>query len=131
MRARLRYQPARHNGNQYCLPEEAQAIERLVKEILDAGDPQQLDQPIQGSHPDGFLREHKIDLSGRKSSGSTWHRLKTPLFSPSTKSRLTSAGSRPQKGQPRNGAGEIFMPATAEIARETVSAANRFGTRDQ
>jgi hypothetical protein len=28
----------------------------------------------------------------------------------------------PAKSQPRNGAGEIFMTATAEIARETVSA---------
>ena len=28
-------------------------------------------------------------------------------------------------------AGEIFMTAAAEIARETVSATNRFGTRDQ
>jgi hypothetical protein len=32
---------------------------------------------------------------------------------------------RPQKSQPRNGAGEIFMTAAAEIARKTVSAANR------
>jgi hypothetical protein len=31
------------------------------------------------------------------------------------------------KSQPRNGAGEIFMTAAAEIARATVSATNRFG----
>ena len=35
-----------------------------------------------------------------------------------------------QKSKPRNGAGEIFMTAAAEIARETVSTTNRFGTRD-
>jgi hypothetical protein len=35
--AGLRYLPVQHNGNQNCSPEEAQAIERLVKEILDAG----------------------------------------------------------------------------------------------
>jgi hypothetical protein len=29
-----------------------------------------------------------------------------------------------EKNQPRNGAGEIFMTAAAEIAPETVSAAN-------
>jgi hypothetical protein len=34
---------------------------------------------------------------------------------------------RPKKSQPRNGAGEIFITAAAEIARETVSATNRFG----
>jgi hypothetical protein len=32
-----------------------------------------------------------------------------------------------EKSQPRNGAGEIFITAAAEIARETVSATNRFG----
>jgi hypothetical protein len=36
-----------------------------------------------------------------------------------------------EKSQPRNGAGEIFMPAAAEIARQTVSAANRSMTRDR
>jgi hypothetical protein len=30
----------------------------------------------------------------------------------------------PQKSKPRNGAGEIFVTAVAEISRETVSAAN-------
>jgi hypothetical protein len=30
-----------------------------------------------------------------------------------------------EKSKPRNGAGEIFMTAPAEIARETVSGANR------
>jgi superfamily I DNA and/or RNA helicase len=35
--AGLRYLPVQHNGNQNCSPEEAQAIERLVKEILHAG----------------------------------------------------------------------------------------------
>ena len=34
-----------------------------------------------------------------------------------------------EKSQPRKGAGEIFMTAAAEIAREPVSAANRFRTR--
>jgi hypothetical protein len=33
--------------------------------------------------------------------------------------------------RPRNGPGEIFMPAAAEIARQTVSAANRSMTRDR
>jgi hypothetical protein len=33
----------------------------------------------------------------------------------------------PAKSQPRNGAGEIFITAAAEIARATVSAANRVG----
>jgi hypothetical protein len=42
-----------------------------------------------------------------------------------------AAGIARDKSQPRNGAEEIFMTATAEIARETVSVANRFGTRDQ
>jgi hypothetical protein len=32
-----------------------------------------------------------------------------------------------EKSQPRNGAGEIFITAAAEITRETVSATNRFG----
>jgi len=41
--------------------------------------------------------------------------------------RLTSAaGFAREKSQPRNGAGEIFMTAAAEIARETVSAAKGF-----
>ena len=31
-----------------------------------------------------------------------------------------------EKSQPRNGPGEIFITAAAEIARETVSATNRF-----
>jgi hypothetical protein len=35
-----------------------------------------------------------------------------------------------EKSQPRNGPGEIFMPAAAEMARRTVSTANRFATRD-
>jgi hypothetical protein len=37
------------------------------------------------------------------------------------------SGSARQKSQPRNGAGEIFITAAAEIAHATVSAANRFG----
>src|ERR1700731_2140287 len=32
-----------------------------------------------------------------------------------------------EKSQPRNGAGEIFITAAAEIVRETVSATNRVG----
>jgi hypothetical protein len=36
------------------------------------------------------------------------------------------AGSAREKSQPRNGAGETFMTAVAEIARETVSAAKGF-----
>jgi invasion protein IalB len=36
-----------------------------------------------------------------------------------------------EKSQPRNGPGEIFTTVTAEIARQTVSAANRFGTRNR
>jgi hypothetical protein len=32
-----------------------------------------------------------------------------------------------EKSQPRNGAGEIFITAAAEITRESVSATNRFG----
>ena len=38
---------------------------------------------------------------------------------------------RRRKSQPRNGPGEIFMTVAGEIARKTVSAANRFGARDQ
>jgi hypothetical protein len=38
-----------------------------------------------------------------------------------------AGGPRPQKSQPRNGAGEIFITVPAEIARATVSAANRVG----
>ncbi|HLK81264.1 MAG TPA: hypothetical protein VKT99_07180, partial [Xanthobacteraceae bacterium] len=34
------------------------------------------------------------------------------------------AGVQPAKSKPRNGAGEIFVTAAAEIRRETVSAAN-------
>jgi transposase len=54
----------------------------------------------------------------------------------SARPRITSASpdvscSAREKSQPRNGAGEIFMTAAAEIARETVSAAKRFGTRDR
>jgi hypothetical protein len=43
--------------------------------------------------------------------------------------RLSSPGfscSAREKSKPRNGAGEIFITAAAEIARETVSATNRF-----
>src|SRR5262249_9682428 len=35
--AGLRYLPVQHNGNQNSSPEEAQAVERLVQEILDGG----------------------------------------------------------------------------------------------
>jgi hypothetical protein len=42
-----------------------------------------------------------------------------------------AAGSVPEKSQPRNGAGEIFTAAAAEIVPETVSAANRPATQDQ
>jgi hypothetical protein len=47
-----------------------------------------------------------------------------PLASPDV-----SCSAR-EKSKPRNGAGEIFITAAAEIARETVSTTNRFGTRD-
>jgi hypothetical protein len=43
-----------------------------------------------------------------------------------TSASSDASRSAREKSQPRNGAGEIFMTATAEIARETVSAANRF-----
>jgi hypothetical protein len=36
-----------------------------------------------------------------------------------------------EKSQPRNGPGEIFMPAAAEMARRTVSAANHIRTQDR
>jgi len=39
--------------------------------------------------------------------------------------RNVSCSAR-EKSQPRNGAGEIFITAAAEIARATVSATNRF-----
>jgi hypothetical protein len=35
-------------------------------------------------------------------------------------------GASREKSQPRNGAGEIFITAAAEIARETVFATNHF-----
>ena len=38
---------------------------------------------------------------------------------------------RRRKSQPRNSPGEIFMTVAGEIARTTVSAANRFEARDQ
>jgi hypothetical protein len=47
-----------------------------------------------------------------------------PLASPDV-----SCSAR-EKSKPRNGVGEIFITAAAEIARETVSTTNRFGTRD-
>jgi hypothetical protein len=40
--------------------------------------------------------------------------------------RIFAGGFSREKSQPRKGAGEIFIMAAAEIARETVSAANRF-----
>jgi hypothetical protein len=47
-----------------------------------------------------------------------------------TSAEISLVNAREQS-QPRNGAREIFMTAAAKITHETVSAANRFGTRDR
>src|ERR1019366_8979983 len=53
----------------------------------------------------------------------------TPRLSPNWAEQRKLLGfscSAREKSKPRNGAGEIFITAAAEIARETVSATNRF-----